>query len=473
MKKVKYTKILLINPDYYENIFQNSKVRSALERGLIPVGLASISGALIQKGCDVKILDLNLLGNSYENVSNTINIFKPEIVGITATTPIIYKLYKLAEHIKKIDSQIIVIAGGPHPSAMPEEILKESLVDCVVKGEGEFTMTSIIENGILESIPNIYFKDNGNIIESIKSSAHIKDLDILPFPAYHLFNIDQYKQPKIASRKEPMGYLETSRGCYGKCIFCNKNIHGFKYRVKSATKVVDEIEKMLEIGFKEIQIIDDVFSAKKKRVYEICEEINKRNLQFPWYPRGGLRVETVDYDLLYAMKESGCYRVPFGIETGSERILKVIKKGITLEMAEKAVNAAKKAKLETECYFMMGHPTETEEDIKKTIKFALKLDPDYVKFAITIPLPGTELFDIMMANRQIKTKNWEKFTFSTSPSEIYIHDVLSWKLIDKYMNYAYRKYYFRRAYIFRMLFNTIKNKTFFGHVKAFINTKWL
>jgi len=467
-----YHRILMVNPDYYENIFENSQVRAALERGLIPVGLASISSELIKMGCDVKILDLNLLGNSYQNIADEISFFKPDMIGITATTPIIHKLYELAEYIKQINSNIVVVAGGPHPTAKPREVLANSLVDCVVKGEGEKSMSLIVKKGISEEIPNILFKKDNDILESHQPYSYISNLDELSFPAYHLFNISQYKQPKIASRKEPMGYIETSRGCYGKCIFCNKNIHGFKVRTKSPCKVVDEIEKMLDLGFKEIQIIDDVFTAKKQRVYDICNEIIKRQLSFSWYPRGGVRVETVDYDLLSMMKECGCYRIPFGVESGSERILKVIKKGITLEMVEKAVSAAKQASLETECYFMMGHPTETEEDLKRSIRFAIHLDPDYVKFAITIPLPGTELFEKMIANNQILTQDWSKYTFSTSPEELYNHDVLNWKIIDRYMKSAYRKFYFRPSYIKRTFFKTIKNKTFSGHVKAFLQTKW-
>jgi anaerobic magnesium-protoporphyrin IX monomethyl ester cyclase len=405
-------------------------------------------------------------------LGRTVQEFKPDFVGITATTPLIFKAYKIASTVKTLNSKIMVVVGGPHASALPEAVLRESQIDCVVKGEGDYTFNTIVENGLSASIPNIYYKDNGEIIQADIQNAFIHDLDSLPFPAYELFDIQSYRQPKISSRREPLGYLETSRGCYGRCIYCNKNIHGTKVRMKSPKRVVDEIERMLRLGFREINIIDDIFTANMKRAYQICEEILMRGLKFPWYPRGGIRVDRVNLELLQIMKRAGCYRIPFGIESGSQRILDLTKKKITLEQAEEAVNLAKKAGLETECYFMLGLPTETEEDIKKSIEFAIKLDPDYAKFAITIPLPGTPMFESMSAKGQIKTNDWEKFNFSLPAHGLYEHDVLSWDTIEFYYHSSHRKFYLRPGYILKMVYKTIQNGTFWEHFKAFVKTRW-
>lgn len=466
------SKVILINPDYYDDIFSESKVRAAISRGTTSLGLACVAAPLLNSGHEVRILDLNLSDNANGYLQEEILKFSPEFVGITSTTPLIKKIYQIAEKIKSINSRILIIAGGPHPSALPEDVLKESRIDSVVVGEGDFTLKMIVENGFSPSIPGIFYKKDGNIIKSHVQHNLINDLDSLPFPAYELFDIKNYYQPQIASRKAPLGYLETSRGCYAKCVFCNKNIHGFKFRIKSPQRVVDEMERMLKLGFREIHIIDDIFTADMNRAYTICEEILKRGLKFPWYPRGGIRVDRVNTELLKLMKISGCYRIPFGIESGSQRIIDIIKKGITLEQVEKAVREAKEAGLETECYFMLGLPAETEEDIQKTANFAIKLDPDYVKFAITIPLPGTPMFDKMSANGQIKTMDWEKYNFSISPKELYNHDNLSWEVINKYYKILYRRFYFRPSYIFKMIYKTTLNGTIFGHIKAFLGTKW-
>lgn len=466
------SRIALINPNYYGDIFAKSKVRSAILPGVVPLGLACIAAPLIKGGHEVKILDLNIEKFPEAYLQKEIKEFNPQFAGITSTTPLIKKAYNITKLIKRINKEIFVVAGGPHPSALPCEVLKESDIDCVVRGEGDIVFKSIIENGISDNINNIFFKRESKIISSRVQNSFIEDLDSLLTPAYGLLDIGKYHQPRIASRRSPLAYLETSRGCYGGCIFCNKNIHGFKMRMKSVLHVVDEMEEVLNIGFKEIQIIDDIFTADMRRAYAICEEILRRGLKFVWYPRGGIRVDRVNAELLKIMKRAGCYRIPFGIESGSQRIIDLVDKKITLQQAEEAVAMAKKAGLETECYFMLGLPTEQEEDIKKTIDFAILLNPDYAKFAITIPLPGTQMFDMMEAKGQIKTRDWDKYNFAISPRELYNHDTLSWEVIDKYYSVSHKKFYFRINYIFKMFYRTLRNKTLFAHIKAFIGTKW-
>lgn len=465
-------KIILINPDYYDTIFSKSKVRAAISRGTMTLGLAALAATLTEHGHEVKILDLNINNNPQESLNKEVREFNPDFIGITATTPLIKQVYKITATIKNINGRIMVIVGGPHSSALPEDVLKESTIDCVVKGEGDFAITKIVEQGLSASIPNIYFKKNEQIIKSEIQNSFIENLDNLPYPAYELFDIKSYAQPRISSKKAPLGYLETSRGCCYRCVFCNKNIHGYKVRMKSPKRVVDEMERMLKIGFREIHVIDDLFTADMSRSFLICEEIIKRRLKFPWYPRGGIRVDRINFELLKIMKKAGCYRIPFGIESGSQRVLDVINKKISLEQCENAVALAKKAGLVTECYFMLGLPSETEEEIKKTIDFAIKLDPDYVKFAITLPLPGTSMYEEMLGKNQIKTKDWEKYTFSTSPRELYDHDVLSWQILKKYSKICYIKFYFRVNYIFKMIYKTAVNGSIFGHISAFLRTRW-
>jgi len=465
-------KIILINPNYYDDIFKHSKVRSAISRGTIPLGLACIAASLLKDGHRVKILDLNLSVNPEGFLQETIRDFKPDFAGITSTTPVIKKAYHIANLIKKADNNISVVVGGPHPSALPQEVLKENSIDYVIRGEGDFVFGQVVNKGFSQDLSNIFYKDNGQIVSPKIKDSVIGDLDQLAFPAYELFDISKYSQPRISSRRAPLGYLETSRGCYGKCIFCNKNIHGYRMRMKSVGRVVDEMERMLKLGFKEIHVIDDLFTADMNRAFAICEEIIRRNLKFPWYPRGGIRVDRVNEKLLKIMKRSGCYRIPFGIESGSQRIIDLVGKNISLKQAQQAVNLAKRSGLETECYFMLGLPKETEDDLKQSIDFAIKLNPDYVKFAITIPLPGTKMFDDMDALGQIKTRDWDKYNFSASPKEIYKHDSLSWEVIDKYYNISHRAFYFRPNYLAKMFFKTLVTGTIFSHLKAFLLTDW-
>jgi len=465
-------KIILINPDYYNDIFAESKVKAAISRGTPPLCLLTIAAPLIKSGHTVEIINLNVMYDRAFNLAEYIQTSRPDIVGVTSTTPMIYKAYKLAEIVKSVDNTITLICGGPHVSALPEQVLKESLFDIAAAGEGDFVLRDIAENGLSDQIPNIYFKHNNKIVHSVLQQNTVNDLDQLPYPAYELLDINRYFQPGLSSRKQPVAYIETSRGCYAKCIYCNKNIFGRRVRQKSPIRVVDEMEYLLKLGFGEIHIIDDIFTANKIRATAICNEIIQRNLHFPWYPRGGLRVNNVSYELLCLMKKAGCYRIPFGIESGSQRIIDRINKQINLSQAVRAVKWAQQAGLETETYFMAGLPGETEADLRATIDFAIQLNPDYAKYAVSIPLPGTEMFYSMDSNGQILTKKWDKYTFSSSPRQIYRHDTLPWEIIDKYVELFYRKFYFRPAFIFKTLIRTIRAGTFLEHLKGFFKTKW-
>lgn len=464
-------KVLLINSDYFEDIYGKSKVKGALSRGIPILGLACIAAPLVKSGYDITILDLNLYNNPKEILTARLKELKPDVIGLTATTPVAYKVIDIAKTAREILPDVTIVAGGPHPTAVPEDLLKNSHIDIAVLGEGDIIFQSIVESENMKDIPNIYYKDNGKIVHSDILNESIKDLDSLQFPAYFLYDIKKYIMPKIYARKSPLAFMETSRGCYSHCVYCNKNIHGYKLRQKSPGRVVDEMEYLLNLGFSEIHIIDDVFTADMKRAYEICEEILKRGLKFPWYPRGGIRVDRVNRELLSIMKKAGCYRIPFGIESGSQRVIDVIKKRTTLEQAENAVRLSKEVGFEVECYFMLGLPTETEEDILKSISFAKKLDPDYVKFAITLPFPGTEMFDEMMKNNRIKSFRWSDYNFA-EPRDIYEHDNLSWKQIEYFYAKCHRDFYLRPKYILRSIYRSIKNGQFLVHVEAFLKTRW-
>lgn len=464
-------KVLLINSDYLEDVYRKSKQRAVLSRGIPILGLACIAAPLVKTGYNITILDLNLYDNPKEILTMRLKELKPDVIGLTATTAVVHKIVDIAKTAKDILPAVIIVAGGPHPTAVPEDLLKNSHIDIVVLGEGDKIFQSIVESENVKDIPNIYYKDNGAIVHSNILNDGIKDLDSLEFPAYFLYDIHKYTMSKILARKSPLASMETSRGCYSHCVYCNKNIHGYRLRQKTPGRVVDEMEYLLKLGFNEIHIIDDVFTADMKRAYEICEEILRRRLKFPWYPRGGIRVDRVNRDLLGIMKRAGCYRIPFGIESGSQRVIDAIKKNITLEQSENAVKISKEAGLEVECYFMIGLPTETEEDILRSISFAKKLDPDYVKFAITLPLPGTEMFDEMVKTNRIKSFRWSDYNFAT-PRNVYEHDNLRWEQIEYYYAKCHRDFYLRPTYIMKSIYRSIKNGQFIAYLEAFSKTRW-
>jgi radical SAM superfamily enzyme YgiQ (UPF0313 family) len=249
------------------------------------------------------------------------------------------------------------------------------------------------------------------------------------------------------ARRNPVAYMETSRGCYGACNFCNAR--RTKLRRKSVTRVLEEMKYILSLGFREIHLADDLFTADLKRVKQICEAIISSGLDVSWYPRAGIRVDHVDRELFVLMKRAGVWTVPFGIESGNEAILKRIGKNISLDQVRNAVRLAREAGLTTEGYFMLGHPDETEATIQETLRFSQSIGLDYAKFTFNTPLPGTPLFEEWDRAGLVKTKDWSKYNFHTPPMELYEHPNLSWKTLDKYYRRAMRSFYFRPSYMMR------------------------
>jgi anaerobic magnesium-protoporphyrin IX monomethyl ester cyclase len=266
--------------------------------------------------------------------------------------------------------------------------------------------------------------------------------------------------------------METSRGCPYGCVYCNKSVFGRTFRVKSASRVVDEMELMLKEGIKEIHLADDNFTRDMVRAEKICQEIIERGLRFPWATITGIRVDRVNQRLLKKMKAAGCYRVYFGIESGSQRILNNIQKGINLKQVRQAIKWSKKAGLETFGFFMIALPGEELNDIKKTIKLATSLDLDMAKMSVTIPLPATPLYNELEEQGKIKTKNWSEFNLYLPAPAIYDHPNLDWGTIDKYYALFYRRFYFNPRFIAKRLLFSLKNRTLISDLRAALKTKW-
>jgi len=463
----KQRRVLLINLPF-EKIYEKTNMKG-IAPSTPPLSLACIGGSLIKAGHEAKIFDFNLYSdNANKKFLETLNKFNPEFVGISFVTPLIKEADKISKIIKEFNSDIKVIGGGPHCSSFPESSLKETNIDIAVIGEGDFTIIDIVEDKNMKNIKGIGYK-TGNKIKINKRRELIKNLDVLPLPAYHLYNLKKYKIPSAIAKKNPVAWVETSRGCVYGCIYCNKSCFGRTFRVKSPEKVVEEFIKIKQMGFKEIHLTDDGFTTNIERAKKICDLLIKKRVNINWSTITGIRVDRVDFELLKKMKKAGCYRVYFGVESGSQKIIDNIKKGITLKQVVQAVKWAKQAKLEVAGYFMIGLPGETKKTMQKTIKFAKLLDLDLAKISITIPLPATEFFDELDKKGLIKTHEWENFKFYSTPKSIYNHQNLDWKTIEKYYTKFYREVYFNPRFIFKRLKVSIRDKTLLDDLKTAIS----
>ncbi len=468
LDRKKDIRVLLVRPPFYTS-YTISKVKN-----IVPftpsLTLATIAPYIVKENVIVEILDLQISENPMIDLRKRLKRFLPDIVGVTFLTPSYNFVKHVIDAIRKFNSKIIIFGGGPHVSAFPKESLKE-MFDFVLIGESELALKKMFSGENLKNICGVGFKTKNNKITVNKSFQRISDLDELLYPAWDLFNLKNYISSRSFVRRNPVGSMESSRGCPFTCDFCNKNIFGYKFRAKSAKRTVDEMEYMLSIGFNEIHVQDDGFSTNLKRAKDVCDEIIKRKLDFPWNFPNGIRADRFDEDLARKLVKAGCYNVCFGIESANQELLESSNKNMSLEIIKKAIRVANDAGLQTTGYFMFGFPGETEKTMEETITFAINSNLDLAKLAILTPLPGTKRFRDWDKQGLIKSKDWSKYN-THKPDEVYTHPNLSWEEIYNYYSKFYRKFYLRPSFIFSRMRKSIVNKTLLSDINLFFKTRF-
>ncbi len=436
--------VVLINP-YDENA-----VKNALGFITPPLNLMYLASSLEKESYSVKIIDDDLKQQGYENVAKQIEKIDPPMVGVTAGTSTIRSALKYLEQIKKLLPDILTVIGGPHTTFMPYETLKDAeYLDVVVMGEGEETIVELADyimknNRPLDDIKGIVYRDSSDgRIKTTEKRPLIKDLDSIPFPARHLVPFTDYD-----ATQDQTGGIITSRGCVYNCNYCSSSlIMGKKFRSRTPNNVVDEIEELIDTyHINDIGFMDDTFMLNKKRAGEIADEIKARDLDISFVASS--RVDRVDKDLLENLKSSGLSTIYYGVESGSQRILDLMKKGITLKNVEDAVKIAKDVNLDVLTSFILGYPGETEEDMNKTIKFSTKLDSDYCQYSILTPFPGTPIYNDLLEKNLIDNDEWNKYTV-LKPILKYSEIGLSKKMVERKLATAYLKFYTRPRYLLK------------------------
>lgn len=352
------------------------------DRDFMPLGLLHIASYLREKGIDIQFLDL-------ASVDESNWVFPSgDIFGISVCVSHDEILRKMARKIKDKYPNSIIVAGGPHASTCPEHILSSSDVDIAVKGEGEISFYEIASGKNISDINGIFFKQ-GNAIISNPEREVISDIDSLPYPAWDLLNLEAYNA--IVSYHDVSirgATIITARGCPFNCAFCgspflNKRV----VRFHSVGYVLKEIEILVnKYGFKGLCFVDDVFTLDKKRLLEICDGLKKFAIKW----RCLARCDTVNFEMLKAMKDAGCTQVDFGIESGSQKILDVVNKKVTVEKQKDAVLMAKAAGLLPKVCIIIGLPGEDEESIAQTKEFLKEVNVK-CNFGFFVPLPGCDI----------------------------------------------------------------------------------
>jgi len=400
-----------------------------------PIGLAYIAG-YIEDICNVNILDSQVENLDGKNVIKRCKDFDLVIINASSTT--IERDLKLCKMLKEENTSKIALIGG-HATYFHRELIKNDSIDFVIRGEPEKIVYNLVKNfENAKKAKGITWKKNNKIVCN-KDAEIFQNLDKIPFPARHLLPKKKYYD--ILMKKSPFTFIITSRGCPFNCTFCSTNLYSkSKFRYRSAKNVIEEFSKVSDEGFKEVFFFDDTFTIGKKRVLEISKGIKKFGI--PW--KCTSRVDTVDKEMLEKMYESGCYHMQFGVESGNQRILNLMKKGIKVEQVKKVFKWCDEIGIETVAHFILGYPGEDRESIKKSVDLLHELHPDFVSLNMLTPVPGSEIFEILKPK-----ENWENLDRGT----ISFCEIES-KELKEIIAKIYKDYYIRLSYLFRRIYKT-------------------
>lgn len=413
LSSIRRMKVLLINPPFLR--------LQEIRRPYFPLGLGYLAAALREAGHEAGIYNAEMGAETWRlpaivnnrqllyahakytravrddnhpiwtEIDSEIRAFQPDVLGITTITPTVSAVIRIARLCKAWNPGCPVVLGGIHPTVLPEKTVQNADVDYVVIGEGDRTIVELVARLAtgrrdVDDIPGLAFKKNGGAALSATREL-VADVNELPRPARDLL-----LHPELYSPKE-LGALATSRGCPFRCAFCEaKRIWTRKVRFRDPERVLDELQDIINTyGTRNFSINDDSFTTNRRHVTAFCEGILKRGLQTTWACQS--RVDLVNDDLLALMRRAGCVSLSFGIESGSERVLKHIHKDITIAEAFRARDLVRKHDMKFTTNFIVGFPFETADDIRETLRVIKELAPDFVNLCTFAPFPGSELHE--------------------------------------------------------------------------------
>lgn len=422
--------------------------QSAIQDSIGAAGIPSsayLAPMLRKEGEKVQIEDAPTLNHNLDDIKKKIKGFHPNYVGITAMTATVPSAYDVARTVKELDSDIKVVMGGPHPTFLPERTLEEcSAVDIVVRGEGEKTIQELAGGQDWSDIKGITYREKDEIVEN-KERSLIEDLDDLPFPAYDLVPMDRYKVDGVR-----YSTIMTSRGCPFNCIFCSSSrVFGKKWRAKSPERVLEHLKLLVhDFDVHEVEFLDDTFTLNKSRAEKICDLITEKGLNISWSCSS--RVDTIYETLAEKLKEAGCHTVYIGIESGVQKILDTLKKGINIEQVKNAVKTVKDAGLNTVGSFILGAPGETRKQMEKTVEFAKDLGLSLAQFTVFTPYPGTKAWDMAKEKGLLLTEDWSKYSVL---DPVMKHSEMDVEELKNFMRKAYLSFYLRPSSFWRAIKN--------------------
>lgn len=441
-----------------------------------PLGLGYLATVARDAGYEPRVLDCLKRRMGYAEFEKHVVENPAEIYGISMMT---YDVTPVREHVRIIRKHFpesVIVLGGAHPSGDYQNVLKEfPEADFAFRGEAELGFRLFLEELKKDaperefgSIPNLVWRDNGEI--TVGPWKIVDDPDDIGFPAWDLIDPRTYPEAPHGgfARGFPVAPTIITRGCPFKCTFCSgKTVTGNIVRKRSIANVIDEIRFLVdEYGVRELHIEDENFTMHKGLVMEFCESLMRENINVSWTCPSGVRLDTLDPEMLGAMKKSGCYSLAVGIEFGTDKMHALTKKRLTIDMIKRQLDLLGEFDIKTTGFFLMGVPGETREDIIETIKFSRKVRIDRAQFNNFMPLPGSDIYNELKSRGELD---------SIDPDHFFVHDVgyvppgMTRRQIKNLQRRAYLGFYLRPRIIYGLLRDIMTPRHFFLLVKRFLD----
>jgi anaerobic magnesium-protoporphyrin IX monomethyl ester cyclase len=420
-----------------------------------PIGLAYLAGA-IQHEHSPAILDMLKTRMTDEEFCQYVRSGQFDVIGFQCYTQELQSVARLAALVKSVSKDIVTIAGGPHPTLLPRETMGylSTTLDFLLRGEGDITFPQFLNclnhgHKDMEKVTGLVWKQADKVIENAPHEF-VKNLNALPLPAWELIQPQTYPPAQHGAffKKFPIAPIVTTRGCPYACKFCSAPIlSGRRVRFHDPEKIINEIRLLhAQYGIREIHIIDDNFTINRSHADAVLTKIVEAKLGISIAFPNGIRVETVDKELLNLMKRAGAYLISLGIESGSDRILQLMNKKLKVAATEEKVNLIHNAGLDIAGFFVIGFPGDTREDIEKTIRFSVKLPLIRANYFDFLPLPGTPIYNELEQNGELAKIDWKHFHFMTAP---YAPAGMTREELRKLQRTAFIRFYLRPGILVR------------------------
>ncbi len=424
------------------------------------MGVLILAAVARRLGYEVHLIDAKAQGTPLDEVSERIIALRPDYLGLSATTISVHNAARIAARVKLQLLDVVTVLGGAHVSAIPERTLDAfSSIDFGVVGEGEVSLFELLErlenDKPVDDVPGLAYRRNDGVRANPRA-PYIEDLDALPEPAWDLLpDFPHGFQPSILGYpRTPVATLITSRGCPFSCTFCDRSTSGRKGRMHSVESVVSLCRRLVDLGTKHVMFLDDLFTVRKDRVVDLCNAFIREGFDFSWSCNS--HPNLLDLDTMKLMKRAGCWQIAYGVESGSQRVLDVVKREVRLPRLHETLRMTQAAGIRTRGFLMLGHPTEGIDSLEETAAFLRRAELDLCQITKFTPYPGTPSYGDIRRHGSFE-EDWEKMN---AMNFVFLPEGLDEATLERYFDRCYRSFYTRPDILLGLVRSMVREPRF-------------